>query len=144
MSMNERGLQFNDDDNVSFYVSDFCRGFKKYWYIFAIISVVFCVFSVINCYRSYVPKYKAEVTFTVSTQERASSINGISEYNFYYDASTASHLSATFPGILSSKFLQERILSQGPATAQRSTSTQLASIYLCTKNPKPSHKHKHR
>ena len=108
MNMNERGLQFNDDDNASFYVSDFCRGLKKYWWVIAIISVVFCVFSVFNCYRSYVPRYKAEVTFTVSTQDRAS-INGITAYNFYYDASTASHLSETFPGILSSKLLQDAV-----------------------------------
>lgn len=142
MSMNERGLQFNDDDNVSFYVSDFCRGFKKYWYIFAIISVVFCVFSVINCYRSYVPKYKAEVTFTVSTQDRTSSINGISEYNFYYDASTASHLSATFPGILSSKLLQDAVaadlqLSSIPVSLTASSVSGSNMFTLCAEGYEP-------
>ncbi len=109
MTMNESGLQFNEEDNASFYFSDFCRGFKKYWWVIAIICVVFCVFSVFKCHRSYIPKYRAEVTFTVSTQDRASSINGISAYNFYYDASTASHLSSTFPGILSSKLLQDAV-----------------------------------
>ncbi|MEE1049992.1 MAG: hypothetical protein U0M60_21530, partial [Clostridia bacterium] len=53
--------------------------------------------------------YKAEVTFTVSTQDKVSSINGITAYNFYYDASTASHLSSTFPYILSSNLLQEAV-----------------------------------
>ncbi len=115
--MNDRGLQFNDDDNTSFYVSDFCRGFKKYWWIVAIMAVVFSAFAVFNCHRSYIPKYKAEVTFTVSTQDRASAINGISAYNFYYDASTASHLSDTFPGILSSKLLQDAVAADLQLTA---------------------------
>ena len=53
--------------------------------------------------------YKADVTFTVSTQNKVSSINGISAYDFYYDASTASHLSSTFPHILSSNLLQEAV-----------------------------------
>ena len=142
MSMNERGLQFNDDDNASFYVSDFCRGVKKYWWVIAIISAVFCVFSVVNCYRSYVPKYKAEVTFTVSTQDRASAINGISAYNFYYDASTASHLSATFPGILSSKLLQDAVaadlqITSIPVTLTASSVSGSNMFTLCAEGYEP-------
>ncbi len=142
MNMNERGLQFNDDDNASFYVSDFCRGFKKFWWVIAIISVVFCVFSVFNCYRSYVPKYKAEVTFTVSTQDRTSSINGISAYNFYYDASTASHLSETFPGILSSKLLQDAVaadlqLASIPVSLTASSVSGSNMFTLCAEGYEP-------
>ena len=141
MNMNERGLQFNDDDNASFYVSDFCRGFKKYWWVIAIISVVFCVFSVFNCYRSYVPRYKAEVTFTVSTQDRAS-INGITAYNFYYDASTASHLSETFPGILSSKLLQDAVaadlqLTSIPVSLTASSVSGSNMFTLCAEGYEP-------
>jgi capsular exopolysaccharide synthesis family protein len=55
--------------------------------------------------------YKVEATFTVSTQNKTTSISGISAYNFYYDASTASHLSSTFPHILSSNLLQEAVMS---------------------------------
>ncbi len=109
MSMNNKGLQFSKEDNVSFYFSDFCRGFKKFWWVIAIVCVLCCAFSVFRCHRSYTPMYKAEVTFTVSTQDKVSSINGISAYNFYYDASTASHLSSTFPYILSSNLLQEAV-----------------------------------
>ncbi len=109
MSMNDKGLQFNKDDNVSFYFSDFCRGFKKFWWVIAIICVLCCVFNVFKYHRNYTPMYKAEATFTVSTQDKASSINGISAYNFYYDASTASHLASTFPHILSSNLLQDAV-----------------------------------
>ncbi len=109
MSMNDKGLQFNKEDNVSFYFSDFCRGFKKFWWVIAIVCVLCCTFNVFKCHRSYIPKYKAEATFTVSTQDKGSSINGISAYNFYYDASTASQLASTFPHILSSNLLQEAV-----------------------------------
>ena len=109
MTMNDKGLQFNKDDNVSFYFSDFCRGLKKFWWIIAFLCVFFCVFNVFRYHRKYTPMYKAEVTFTVSTQDKVSSINGITAYNFYYDASTASHLASTFPYILSSNLLQEAV-----------------------------------
>lgn len=111
MSMNDKGLQFNKEDNVSFYFSDFCRGFKKFWWIIVILCVLLCTFNVFRYHKSYTPMYKAEVTFTVSTQDKASSRSGISAYNFYYDASTAAHLSSTFPHILSSNLLQEAVAS---------------------------------
>ncbi len=142
MSINERGLQFNDNDDASFYVSDFCRGLKKYWCVIAIICVVFCGFSVFNCHRNFVPMYKAEVTFTVSTQDRSSSMKGVSEYNFYYDASTASHLSATFPGILSSKLLQDAVaadlqLSSIPVSLTASSVSGSNMFTLCAEGFEP-------
>ena len=109
MSMNDKGLQFNNDDNISFYFSDFCRGFKKFWWLIVIVCVLCCGVNVFKYHRSYTPMYKAEVTFTVNTPDKSSAINGISAYNFYYDASTASHLSSTFPHILSSNLLQEAV-----------------------------------
>lgn len=109
MSMNDKGLQFNKEDNMSFYYSDFCRGFKKFWWVIVIACVFCCTFNVFRYHKNYTPMYKAEATFTVSTQDKVSSINGISAYNFYYDASTASHLSSTFPHILSSNLLQEAV-----------------------------------
>ena len=109
MSMNVKGLQFNEENNVSFYFSDFCRGFKKFWWIIAIICTLFCTFTVFKYHKSYTPMYKAEVTFTVNTQDKTSAISGITAYNFYYDASTASHLASTFPHILRSNLLQEAV-----------------------------------
>ena len=109
MSMNDKGLQFNKEDNVSFYYSDFCRGFKKFWWVIAILCVLCCIFNVFRYNKNYTPMYKAEVTLTVSTQDKVSTINGISAYNFYYDASTTSQLSSTFPYILSSNLLQEAV-----------------------------------
>ena len=93
MSTNDKGLQFDKDNNVSFYFSDFCRGLKKFWWIIAIVCILCCAFNVFRCHRSYTPMYKAEATFTISTQDKTASLNGIASYNFYYDASTATHLS---------------------------------------------------
>ena len=109
MSMNDKGLQFNKEDNVPFYFSDFCRGFKKFWWVIVIACVACCAFTVFKYHKSYTPMYKTEATFTVSTPDKVSSISGISAYNFYYDASTASHLSSTFPYILRSNLLQEAV-----------------------------------
>ena len=109
MSMNDKGLQFNREDNMPFYFSDFCRGFKKFWWIFVIACILCCSFTVFRYHKSYTPMYKAEATFTVSTQDKVSAISGITSYNFYYDASTAAHLSSTFPYILKSNLLQEAV-----------------------------------
>lgn len=109
MSMNDKGLQFNKDDTVPFYFSDFCRGFKKFWWVIVIACVACCAFTVFNYHKSYTPMYKTEATFTVNTPDKVSAISGISAYNFYYDASTASHLSSTFPYILRSNLLQEAV-----------------------------------
>ncbi len=111
MSMNDKGLQFNKEDSNFFYFSDFYRGLRKFWWIIAIVCVVCCAFNVFRYHRSYTPMYMVEATFTVSTQNKTTSISGISAYNFYYDASTASHLSSTFPHILSSNLLQEAVMS---------------------------------
>lgn len=109
MSMNDKGLQFNKEDTVPFYFSDFCRGFKKFWWVIVIACVVCCTFTVYKYHKSYTPMYKTEATFTVSTQDRVSAISGITSYNFYYEASTASQLSSTFPYILKSNLLQEAV-----------------------------------
>ncbi len=109
MSMNDKGLQFNKEDSVPFYFSDFCRGFKKFWWVIAFVCVLCCAFNVFKYHKSYTPMYKAEATFTVNTPDKVSAINGITAYNFYYDASTASHLSSTFPHILKSNLLQEAV-----------------------------------
>lgn len=109
MSMNDKGLQFNKEDTLPFYFSDFCRGFKKFWWVIAISCILCCAFTVFSYHKSYTPMYKAEATFTINTQDRASAISGITSYNFYYDASTAAHLSSTFPYILKSNLLQEAV-----------------------------------
>lgn len=97
-----KALKLNSDDIII--------GFKKFGWLCAVLAVVFG--SIMFAYKhvTYVPKYTSEATFTVYTQNNASSISGVSVYSFYYNSATANQLSKTFPYILKSNLLYDAIL----------------------------------
>ena len=97
-----------DSNEVKIYLSDLWNGVKKLWWVCLLISVVLGASMFIKAYSSYVPVYTSSVTLTVTTQ-KSSSVNSISVYSFYYDASTAAQLETTFPIILRSNLLQDAI-----------------------------------
>lgn len=89
------------------YFTDFLKGLRKFWWICVILALILGGGRFFDGYTSYVPLYTSSATFTISTQSNQSTISGISSYSFYYDASTASQLTDTFPYILKSNILQE-------------------------------------
>ena len=97
-----------DSNEVRIYLSDLWNGVKKLWWVCLLISAILGASMFLSAYSSYVPTYTSSVTLTVTTQ-KSSSINSISVYTFYYDASTASQLETTFPIILRSNLLQDAI-----------------------------------
>ncbi len=94
---------------VSIYISDVLKAFRKFWWVCVAAAVLAGGYKGITEKMNYVPQYSASVTLTVNTQRDAASVRGISVYSYYYDSTTASVLSTTFPAILASNLLQERI-----------------------------------
>lgn len=93
---------------VKIYLSDLWNGVKRLWWVCLLICAVLGTSMFVQAYSNYVPVYTSSATLTVTTQHSAS-VNSISVYTFYYDASTASQLETTFPIILRSNLLQDAI-----------------------------------
>ncbi|MBR6531034.1 MAG: hypothetical protein IKT61_00865, partial [Clostridia bacterium] len=91
--MNQTEIKKNNQEKtesseVRIYLSDLWNGVKKLWWVCLLISAILGASMFIKAYSSYVPVYTASATLTVTTQ-RSSSVNSISVYTFYYDATTA-------------------------------------------------------
>ncbi len=148
MNQNERKTQSNIDGRkyIKIYLSDIVKGLQKFWWICVAAAVVLGGYRVINEYRSYVPRYTASATITVSSQGATENYNGISVYSFYYDANTASQITTTFPYILSSSFMQDAIcedldISYIPATLQATSvsGTNMVTITSTSKDPQSAY-----
>ncbi len=94
---------------VTVYLSDILKGLRKFWWVCVAAAVLLSGYKVINEKINYVPEYTSSATLTVNTQHADTSIGGVSVYTFYYDSTTASLLSSTFPFILSCNLLQDAI-----------------------------------
>lgn len=129
-------------DKIQLNFEDVIIGIKKLGWICVLISLVFGIVAFVYEHSRYVPRYTAEATFTVTTQNSSSSIGGLSVYSFYYDAATANQLSATFPYILNSNLLQSAVcedlgLSYVPVTltAQSVKGTNMFTLYCTATDP---------
>lgn len=91
------------------YFGDFFKGFKKFWWVIIVCAIIIGGFKFVDTQRQYVPLYTSKATFTVSTQQNTSSVNGISAYSFFYDSSTVNQLVKTFPYIMGSNVLRDSI-----------------------------------
>ena len=133
-TVNKKINSNNTDGKFSIYFSDFVKGAKKFWWVCVALAVIIGGVNFYDGYSNYVPFYTASATFTVSTQTSSGAINGISAYSFYYDASTASQLSDTFPYILSCNLLQEAICEDLdlPAMAASLSATSVAGSNMFT------------
>ncbi len=90
-------------------LEDVAIGFKKFGWVCVVLAILFGLAMFVYKQVNYVPVYDTEATFTVSIQNKASSIGGVSVFDFYYDSATADQLSQTFPHILKSNLLQDAI-----------------------------------
>ncbi len=97
------------DTFVTVYLNDIVKALRRFWWVCVAAAVLFGGYSAISRWINYVPEYQSSVTLTVNTQNESSSISGVSVYAFYYDTTTASLLSSTFPYILNYNLLQEAI-----------------------------------
>ena len=101
--------QFNTRENVfeidlSVLFRDLLRSFGKLWWLTILLAAVVAMGALLYSIKSYQPMYKAETTFTVETYNPTQS-----GYTFFYDNRTAAQMALTFPYLLDSDLLLERV-----------------------------------
>lgn len=98
------------EKDITLYLSDFWRGFMKFWWLAVVLAIVLGGVSFYRSYIQYVPVYKASATFTVYIEnDTLSGDSGMSAYSFFYDRTTADQLAIVFPYVMQSNILQERV-----------------------------------
>lgn len=108
-SKNTQTTEHIKDVFVTVYLNDILKALQRFWWVCVAAAVLLGSYSALSSKLNYTPEYKSAVTLTVNTQHADASVNGVSVYTFYYDTTTASLLSSTFPYILSCNLLQEAI-----------------------------------
>lgn len=108
-SKNNQTTENIKDVFVTVYLNDIIKALQRFWWVCVAAAVLFGGCSALNQKLNYVPEYQSSVTLTVNTQNASGAITGVSVYSFYYDSTTASLLSTTFPYILNCNLLQEAI-----------------------------------
>lgn len=101
--------QFNTQEdaleiNLSVLFRDLLRSFGKLWWLTILLAAVVAMGALLYSIKSYQPMYKAETTFTVETYNPTQS-----GYTFFYDNRTAAQMALTFPYLLDSDLLLERV-----------------------------------
>ena len=84
-------------------VQDFLRGLRKRWWLPLILAAIFAIGGLLYSIKLYQPIYAVEATFTVETYSTQSG------YTFFYDTQTAAQMARTFPFLLDSDLLLERV-----------------------------------
>lgn len=104
--------QFNTQDDVleidlSVLFQDLLRSFGKLWWLTILLAAIVSACALLYSIKSYQPMYKAETTFTVETYSPTQS-----GYTFFYDNRTAAQMALTFPYLLDSDLLLERVKAE--------------------------------
>lgn len=129
--------------DVTLYLSDFWRGFVKFWWICAILSILFGGMTFYRSYIRFTPIYKVSATFTVHTENNTlAGDSGVSAYSFYYDRNTADQLATVFPYALQSAILQQKVcddlnMNYMPASVSASCVTGTNMVTLTTTGRDP-------
>lgn len=104
--MNNREKE-NDVIDLSVLICDMWRGLKKYWWLLPVLCCLTAGAAFQRKVSGYSPKYQAQASFTVSTNEAYQESD--TSYSFFYNKSTAEQMTKLFPYILSSDALQEQM-----------------------------------
>ena len=86
---------------------DFSKALKKFWYIVVAFALICGCFTSLFTHKSYIPMYQSSVSFSVSAVSYNSS--GVSVFASYYDNSSASQLSKTFPYIVNTSMMKNAL-----------------------------------
>ena len=90
--------------DLSVLLRDFLRSFGKLYWLVILLAAIAAAAALLYSAHSYRPMYKAEATFTVETYNPTQS-----GYTFFYDSHTAAQMALTFPYLLDSDLLLERV-----------------------------------
>lgn len=119
---------------------DLLRSFQKLWWLVALLAALFTGIALFYSVRSYRPMYKAEATFTVETYTTQGG------YTFYYDNQTAAQMAQTFPFLLDSDLLLERVkidlnteFLNGVPSAQVIKNSNLFTLSVTSRDPQAAY-----
>lgn len=137
----------SSEQEITVYISDFWRGFVKFWWVIALLSFLCGGFMFYRNYVRFSPRYQASATFAVHTENPVlEGESGLSAYSFYYNRSSADHLAKVFPYILQSNILQKQVsedlnLSYMPASVSATcvTGSNLVTLTTTGSNPQQTY-----
>lgn len=136
-----------ETDNLllSIHLSDVWRGIEKFWLLCVAVVIVCAAGTAWTAGKRYVPIYECSATFTVDTQTATQSYS-LDAYGYYYNRITANQLAETFPFILRSSILQEKIcdslgIDSLPGTIEASSlsGTNLFTLRVRAHTPKDAY-----
>ncbi len=144
MSDNENSRNTaSSEQEITIYISDFWRGFVKFWWVVVLLAFLCGGFMFYRSYVRFSPRYQASATFAVHTENPVlEGESGLSAYSFYYNRSSADHLAKVFPYILQSNILQKQVcedlnLSYMPASVSATCVTGSNLVTLTTTGSDP-------
>lgn len=85
---------------------------QRFWWLFAILVVVFSLLTMLIWNAVYIPSYKSYCSFTVKVVNNSTTGEINTLYGFYYDKDLAEQLDKTFTYILTSDLLNDEIREQ--------------------------------
>ena len=119
---------------------DMVRGARKYWWLLAVMVAACASLGLLVGLSTYRPMYKASATFTVKTYDDNSG------YSFHYDNQTAAQMALTFPYLLDSDLLLDRVKADlgveylnGVITAETTEDTNLFTLTVTSPNPQDAY-----
>ncbi len=119
---------------------DMLRGGRKYWWVLTVMVAVCAGIGLLVGIRAYRPMYQASATFTVET------MNNNSGYSFYYDNQTAAQMALTFPYLLDSDLLLDRVKADlgvehlnGVPTAETTENSNLFTLTVTSSDPQDAY-----
>ena len=128
------------DMELSLLWRDMLRGFGKLWWVAAVLAALLALAGLFYSVRSYHPMYRAEATFTVETYTNQ---NG---YTFFYDNNTAAQMAITFPYLLDSDLLLDRVMADmgveylnGTPSAQVIENSNLFTLSVTSRDPQAAY-----
>ena len=144
MSDNENSRNTaSSEQEITIYISDFWRGFVKFWWVVVLLAFLCGGFMFYRSYVRFAPRYQASATFAVHTENPVlEGESGLSAYSFYYNRSSADHLAKVFPYILQSNILQKQVcedlnISYMPASVSATCVTGSNLVTLTTTGSDP-------
>ena len=133
----------SSEQEITIYLSDFWRGFVKFWWVVVLLAFLCGGFMFYRSYVRFSPRYQTSATFAVHTENPVlEGESGLSAYSFFYNRSSADHLAKVFPYILQSNILQKQVcedlnLSYMPASVSATCVSGSNLITLTTTGSDP-------
>lgn len=124
--------------DLLYYVDSIWKAYKKLWWLLLLFMVIGCWVGFFITLRQYSPSYTAKATFTVN-------ISNGSQVSTYYNNTTAVQMARTFPYILTSGALRNRVAEDlgtsvaSSISAEATPDSNLFTISVTDRNPETAY-----